>query len=224
MAENNNPVVNTLPASVICLFLVIVGVEGFFAGAEANLWSRPTVRFDALQVFAFSPDGLEWLIQNPRWQPDILWRFFTYPFVHGAFLQAMIASVFLLALGKFVGEVLGNLATLLIFFLSAIGGVIFYTLILNENFPIFGGFPPAYGLIGAYCYVRMVVALSRGESPIAAFRILIFLVLIQVGFATWNSGPATWLADLGGAITGFVAAIVLQPGGLRYLRRLLQRG
>ncbi len=52
----------------------------------------------------------------------MLRRFVTYAFVHGSFTHAIFAGVLLLALGKFVGEVLGEVAVLVVFLVATVGG------------------------------------------------------------------------------------------------------
>ena len=115
--------VNALPPVVVALALVLVvielafqaGTRGFIGGADAVGW-----RLEAVRRFAFSGPVLDWMIQTGRWPVEELRRFVTYPFIHVSFTHLLMVVVFLLALGKYVGEVFGPVAVLVIFFGSAV--------------------------------------------------------------------------------------------------------
>jgi rhomboid protease GluP len=120
MSDSPTPAVNPLPPAVIVLFLIVVLSEIYIAGAEARLWGSIDARIGLIRQFSFMPEGFERAISAGLWIPELFWRMLTYPFVHGSLMQGVFASVFVLALGKFVGEVLGNVAVVAIFFSSAI--------------------------------------------------------------------------------------------------------
>ena len=67
-------------------------------------------RVAAIQDYGFSSDVFRWMLENGRYPPEHLMRFVTYAFVHGGLTHAAFAVVILLAMGKFVGEILGDIA------------------------------------------------------------------------------------------------------------------
>ena len=123
------PVMNPLPPAVVALALAIVAVElllsagarGYIGGAEAIGW-----RLESIRAFGFFSELLELMIDRGQFPPEHLARFVTYPFIHHGFLHAAMVLVFLLALGKLVGEVFGNLAVIALFFACAIFGAFIY--------------------------------------------------------------------------------------------------
>ena len=56
-----------------------------------------------------------------------------------------------------------------------------------------------------------------------AFRLLGILMLINIGFSLLQNGPPVWVAELSGALTGFVSATIIHPGGIRFLLNKFRR-
>jgi len=227
MSSNPNPpAVNPLPPVVVALFLFIMGIEliftlgarGILGGPEAVGW-----RLNAIQTYAFSGEIFAWMIETGRWPLDQVMRFVTYPFVHGSFTQALFVCVFVLAMGKMVAEVFGSLAMIAIFVLSGIGGALVYALLLTEPYPLIGGFPPVYGLIGAFTFILWVRLSAVGENQSRAFTLIAFLMGIQLVFGLLFGGTKDWVADLGGFATGFGLSFLFVPGGWARIRRMMQR-
>ncbi len=218
---------NALPPIVVALALVIFGVELMFqAGARGFVGGPVAVgwRLDAIQSHAFSGTILDWMIETGRWPPEHLMRFVTYPFVHHSFTHMLMVIVFLLALGKMVGEIFGTIAVLLVFFLSGIVGALAYGLLLNDPQPLFGGYPAVYGLIGSYTFMLWVSLTGTGNTQYRAFTLIGFLLGIQLVFGLFFGGNKDWLADIFGFATGFAVSFGLVPGAWgRMMEKLRQR-
>ena len=153
MSDSPPPAVNPLPPAVIVLFLAVVIGEAYIAGAEAQLWGQFDARIGLIRQFAFLPEGFERAVSAGIWQAELFWRMLTYPFVHAAVMQSILASVLILALGKFVGEILGNTAVFAIFGITSVFAALGYAQFTSSTYPLFGGYPPAYGLIGGFSFV-----------------------------------------------------------------------
>lgn len=225
-SESNVPAVNPLPPVVAALFVVIMGIEvalnlgsrGIIGGPEAVGW-----RLSAMQTYAFSGDIFDWMWESGRWPPDQMIRFVSYPFVHASFTQALFVGVFLLAMGKMVAEVFGSFAMLLIFVMSGIGGALAYAVLLNDPVPLIGGFPPVYGLIGAFTFM-LWRSLSRvGANQSRAFMLISVLMGIQLLFGLVFGVNNDWVADLAGFATGFGMSFFLSPGGWARMRAAMRR-
>ena len=218
------PAVNQLPAAVIILVLIVVLGECYIAGSEANLWGGSDARVFLIRRVAFLPEVFQRSLTAGIWVPELFVRLITYPFVHGSLMQAIFASVFTLAMGKFVGEVLGNFAIILIFFNSAIFAALGYAFFTDDTFPLFGGFPAAYGLIGAFTFVLFSRTVGILSQQFLAFRLLAILMIINITFALFQNGPALWVAELSAAITGFASAAIIHPNGLRFIINKFRSG
>jgi membrane associated rhomboid family serine protease len=225
-SDPNISPVNPLPPAVVALVLVIMGIEaafslgmrGIIGGPEAIGW-----RLEAFQSYAFSSEIFWWMAETGQWPTEHLIRFLSYAFVHGAFTHALFVCVFVLAMGKMVGEVMGDLAMVIIFVLSAIGGAFGYAVLMNAPAPLIGGFPAVYGLIGAFTYILWRQLSLVGAQQSRAFSLIAFLMGIQLLFSLLFGGQKDWVADLCGFATGFGLSFFLAPGGWARIRGNIRR-
>ena len=220
------PAVNPLPPVVVALVLFIFGIELVFSLGARGLVGPPEAvgwRLAALQRYGFSGEILDWMRQTGRWPPEQLMRLVSYSFVHVSFTQALFVCVFVLAMGKMVAEMFGSLAMLAMFVLSGIGGALAYGLLLNDSYPLIGGFPAVYGLIGAFTWLLWRNLSLVGENQSRAFTLIAFLMGAQLVFGLLFGGNNDWLADLAGFATGFLLSFPLAPGGWARLRARMRR-
>ncbi len=215
MEQYESPV-NAIPPAAIAMALLIIGVEivfsaagaGFVGGAEGIGW-----RLSALQEYAYSPLVWDAIVERNEYSFDLLKRFVTYAFVNSSFLSSIFAAALTLALGKFVGEIFGNVPMLIVFFVSIIFGALVFGIVLDGLRPLYGSFVPVYGLIGAYTYVIFVRLGSLGANQLQAFRLIGILLAIQLVFGLVFGGDQIWIAELAGFIAGFFASVLAAPGG-----------
>ncbi|WP_163849055.1 rhomboid family intramembrane serine protease [Pseudooceanicola aestuarii] len=218
--------VNPLPPVVTALFLVIIGIELLFTLAGQGIVGGPGAvgwRVAAIQDYAFAVPVMDWILTNQALPPELAIRFASYVFVHGSLTQGLFAGVMVLALGKFVGEIMHPLALLTVFFVSAILGALAFGLLAADPRPLYGAFPAVYGLIGAFTYILWVNLGAVGANRVAAFRLIGMLMAIQLVFGLLFQVGQTWIADLAGFVAGFALAPVLLPGGIARLRARLRR-
>lgn len=226
MSQSHSPV-NPLPPVVWALAVPVALIElifmaaghGFIGGAEGI-----GLRTESIQRFGFSGQIFDWMISNRYFPAEHLIRFVTYPFVHANFTHAAFVFVFILALGKMVGEVFPAWAVLAVFFGSAIMGALAYGVFLNDPAWLFGGYPAVYGLIGAFTFLIWTRLHATGGNPYRAFSLIGVLLGVQLLFGLLFGGGREWVADLAGFATGFVLSAAISPGGLaRALSRIRQR-
>jgi len=224
--ENESPF-NSIPALIIVLCLIATGVELTFTAAEAGLIGGPRGigwRVAALQDYAFSPAVWDWMITRSDYNLDLLKRFVTYPFVHASFTSALFGIALLLALGKFVADIFGEVQTFALFLLTTILGALIFALIIDGQQPLYGMFPPVYGLIGAYTYVIWLRLGQTGQNQLQAFRLIGILLGIQLVFGLLFGSSPTWIAELAAFAVGFASSTLLAPGGWSAMvARLRQR-
>ena len=226
MTDLNEAPINPLPPVVWALVVPMamaelmfnMGARGLIGGAGAVGW-----RLAAIQDFAFSAEALRWMVETGRYPVELLWRFVTYPFVHAHLSQAVFAIVFILALGKMVGEIFRAWAVLAVFFGSSIFGAIMYTILVPNPIPLVGAFPGAYGLIGAYSFLLWVTLGARGLNQAGAFTLIGFLMGLQLLFGALFGGSPDWVAELFGFVSGFALSFVVSPGGWSRLMAKMRR-
>ena len=218
---------NALPAVIVVLALLIVGIEVVFQLANAGIIGGPRGvgwRIAAIEEYGFSSAVLERVLVRGEYSFDMLKRFVTYTFINGQIIQVAFCAALILALGKFTAEYYGSVKVLLIYVVTSIAGATVFGLFVENRYPLLGAFTPVYGLIGAYTYVLWLQLGSAGESQIRAFRLIGFLLMIQLIFGLIFGGNSQWISELTGFAAGFVLSVVLAPGGWNSLvRRMRER-
>ncbi|MEL7213804.1 MAG: rhomboid family intramembrane serine protease, partial [Pseudomonadota bacterium] len=227
MSEQNNiSPVNPLPPIVVALFLFIAGIELMFLLGERGILGGPEAvgwRNQAINDYSFFNQIFDRMLARGEGTPSDWIRFLSYPFVHLTFTHTLFVCVFLLALGKMVGEVFAAWAVLAVFVVSAVVGALAYGLLLDETFPLIGGYPAVYGLIGAFTFLLWVRLVNDGANQFRAFTLIGFLLFIQLIFGLLFGGGMDWVADIAGFVAGFVTSVFVCPGGWRYIRQRIRR-
>ena len=218
--------INPLPKSVVLLLLLVGGVEVALQLAERGMIGGPMGigwRLDWARAFGYFDPVFEWMRVNQDYNIKEMARFVTYPFIHIGGAHILFVLVFIAALGKFVAEVLGDLAVLVIFVASGIVGALAFGLILDDTTLLIGGYPAVYGLLGAFTWVQFLVQRMEGKSGLRAFGLIGFFMAIQLAYKLLFGGNNEWLAELFGFGAGFALAIIFGPGGVAMLRNGFKR-
>jgi membrane associated rhomboid family serine protease len=224
---------HTLPPLIIALALLILGIEvvfqlaevGMLGGAQGVGW-----RLTAIDQYGFSPNVLDRILVAGDYSFDMLIRFAAYPFINVHLTQVAFCAALTLALGKFTAEYYGSIKVAALYLLTAVVGALAYGLLYDGGYPLLGGFTPVYGLIGAYTYALWLRLGQAGENQLLAFRLIGFLLLIQLifgvmsGFLYQTPPPPTWIAELSGFFAGFGLSVLLAPGGWsKFVARMRDR-
>ncbi|QQA45028.1 rhomboid family intramembrane serine protease [Pelagovum pacificum] len=189
---------------------VVLSLSGqaLIGGREGIGW-----RIAAWEDYGFSPAFMPFLFAPGVDQFDVLKRFVTYAFIHASFTDAAFAIVITLAIGKFVGEVMRDSAMAILYIACTILPAIIFGLVAPDGAWLFSGYAPAYGLIGAYTYILWIYLRRRGERQIAAFRLIGFLLALQIVYTAIFGASSRWIAEVPGFIVGFCVTPILLPGG-----------
>ncbi|MEL6549491.1 MAG: rhomboid family intramembrane serine protease [Pseudomonadota bacterium] len=215
--------INNVPPAILALTALVIGIEilflagtrGIIGGPQAEAW-----RVLAVTDFGFAPRLWAFMGETGQWSFDGVARVVSYAFLNQSFVSAVFACVFILAFGKFVGDVIGGARALLIYLVSAAGAAVLYGTVFPDQGVLVGSFPGAYGLLGAYTFILFLSLEHANENKLQAFRLVGVLAALQLVFGVIFAGPPWWLADLGGAGIGFLTAAAMAPGGLlRWIRR-----
>lgn len=212
------PEVVMLAAALILPELVFqAGQAGFLGGAEGVAY-----RSWAMERFGFFDAVFEQWRLTGRAGPDTLWRFVTYGFVHWSLLHALVSVVLVLAMGKFASQVFRPWAIWTVFLASLAAGALVHGLTAGAGTPLLGAYPGAYGLIGLFTWMRWVVARMRGENQLAAFAVILVLVVLQSTVSLMDGNWHGFWPRLAGFATGFGLAWLVVPGGLAALHRRMR--
>jgi membrane associated rhomboid family serine protease len=227
MQDLNAPPLNPLPPIVWIVALPIIAMEIVLSAGQYGIAGGPDAigwRSLAVQELAFSPELMRYFWETGRFPLDGMHRLISYPLVHGGLMHAAMVIVIFAALGKMVGEAFRWWAVAILLVASTIMGALAYTLVPDLKAPLIGGYPPVYGLIGAFTFLMLTRARATGGNQLGAFQMIGLLLGIQLVFGAVFGGGYLWVAELAGFITGFVLSFIISPGGWGRLRdRIRQR-
>ncbi len=208
--------INPLPWAVWVLAVPMIVLELLFSAGESGLIggnSGLAWRVDAVQHYAFSPDMMRAMLEAGQYPVDGMWRLVTYPFVHIQITHTVFVVAILLALGKFVGESFRGWALLAVFAVSSVVGALALTAVSSVHQTLLGGYPPVYGLIGAFSYLLWTRLEGTGARRYRAFTMIGFLLLAQLLFGVLFGTGSEWVADMAGFAAGFLLSFFVAPGG-----------
>lgn len=209
---------NALPPVVVALAVVIAGLELMFQAATAGfLGGQGGVgwRLNAIRDYGVFDEIGRFMWVNNVWPASELLRLVTYPLIHTGFAHAAFVVVFILAIGKMVAEVFSPLAFVALFLGSAIVGALGFVGLMNSPYPLVGGYPGVYGLIGAFTFILWTREHLRGGPGYRAFALIGALLAIQLLFGVIQGEFGNVAADLSGFVAGFTMSFVVSPGGWR---------
>ncbi len=224
-SENMNASpVNPIPPVALIFPMLIFGVEIVLQAAEHGLIGGPLAigwRLGLTQNYGFYDVIFEHMRENRDYSFANLLRLVSYSAVHASLAHALIASVMILALGKKVVEDFSGAAVLIIVPLSILVSALAYGLIDNSTVPLVGAFGAVYGLLGAYTWILWLQLDGKGRARWAAFRLIGFLMALQIVFYFLAGGQRDWIANFAGFLAGFALSFVLAPDARPRLRRWL---
>lgn len=228
---------NPVPAVIWILVLPIIASEaafglaqlGFLGGGAGGQGAALAMRQIAAERTAFVPEFLIRMWHLKSFDPMLAVRILTYPFIHYTLMQAVFVVVFALALGNLIATQFRPVAVVVLFFGSAIGGALIYTLFAalfpQVRFqPLIGGYPAVYGFVGAFTFLLWTRLGQENANRLRAFSLIGILLLFQLVFGVlFQDGSLTWIAEVGGFVCGFLLSFVLIPGGLSRVREQLRQ-
>jgi membrane associated rhomboid family serine protease len=226
MNDLNEPPLNPLPPAVWLLAGPMIALEAVFnLGAARIIGGSGAIgwRNHAIESYGVWPAYWRQQADAGAFDLELIARFFTFPYLHLNASHAIFAIVILLALGKFVGDVFGNVATLAVYFVSGAIGALVYASIAAVEQPMFGAYPGDYGLIGAFTYMLWVRGAGTGVQQYRAFSMIGFLLAMQLIFGLLFGGGPDWIADLAAFVAGFILSFAVAPGGIARLRQMMRQ-
>lgn len=225
--DPNASPLNPLPPIVWLLALPLIAMElvlslaeaGLVGGAQGIGW-----RLQAVERFGLFPELLRYQWETGGYPREDLLRLISYPLVHANFTHALFAVVFVLALGKMVGEIFRWWAVVVVVLGSAIaGGIVYGFAVPGLRTQLIGAYPPVYGLIGAFTFLLWVRLAGTSTPRYRAFSLIGGLLFFQLVFGLIFGAGWDWVADITGFATGFLLSFVVSPGGWARVREMIRQ-
>jgi len=191
-----------LPAVILAVLAVIIGIEVVLQAADAGLIGTRRWRSLAYQFGAFWPGLLTTWEPNYTGQPAAM--FVTYAVLHGGLEHLLGNAVTLWSLGRVVCARTGQRGFVVVFTLTSLGGALCFAALSAGNTPMVGASGALFGLAGIWTGWQW---LDRGQDrgPGGTWRVLAIiavLIALNVVLYWWYSGGLAWQTHLGGFVVG----------------------
>jgi rhomboid protease GluP len=173
-------------------------------------WLHPArLRQLAYDYGGFWPGLLgDWIPNYPA-QPYLM--FFTYGFLHGGLAHLTVNMITLWSLGRAVLARVGAGGFALLYASSILGGAAGFAVFAPDLRPMVGASGALFGLAGgilAWAYIDRYTY-REGLWPVA--QAVLLLVALNVVLFWAMGGQLAWQTHLGGFVTGWVVALLIDP-------------
>lgn len=152
-----------------------------------------------------------------NWRPNYPFQswtmFLTYGFLHAGLMHLVLNMVTLFSLGRIVTNRIGGAKFSLLYAVSILGGGIGFALLSNTFRPMVGASGALFGLAGAILAWEYVDRFSLRKRLWPVARGVLFLILLNVALYYAMDRLLAWEAHLGGFITGWIMALLIDPRG-----------
>lgn len=194
---------------VVLIIGLCLAIESALQLADWGLIGTSRLRQTVYEYGGFWPGILgNWL---PNYDSQPYTMFFTYSFLHSGILHVSVNMLTLWSLSPLIIKRAGGRGFLLLYGASIFGGAIGYALLSSGLQPMVGASGALFGLSGgilAWSYVDRFTA-NLGLWPIAQAVALLIMLNLVLWWAM--DGQLAWETHLGGFITGWVFAVLIDP-------------
>lgn len=196
--------------AVLIGIIILCGVtEAALQLADYGIIGPVRLRALAYEYGGFWPGLLQSWTANYTSQPYLM--FLTYGFLHGGILHLLANMFTLWSLGQVVLVRVGVRGLALLYTASLLGGAAGFALLSNTLAPMVGASGALFGLAGGLLAWGYVDRFTFQEAlwPVARGAVLLLMLNVVMWWAL--DGQLAWETHLGGAITGWVAAMLIDP-------------
>ena len=137
--------------------------------------------------------------------------FATYAFLHGGMLHLAANMITLWSLGQAVIDRVGRGAFVLLYLASVLGGALGYAALWTTPQPMVGASGALFGLAGGWLAWEYVDRFSDRSGLWPVIRVALMLIALNVVLFYTMNGQLAWQTHLGGFISGWVAAMLIDP-------------
>ena len=197
------------PWVLVVLIVFCSVVEGMLQLGDRGLIDMVRLRLVAYEYGGFWAGLLRSWEPNYPSQPYLM--FITYGFLHGGFLHLAVNMITLWSLGQAVLDRVGVRGFLLLYAASLLGGAGGFALLASTLAPMVGASGALFGLAGGLLAWGYVDRFTLQEALWPVVRATGLLLTLNVVMWWALNGQLAWEAHLGGFITGWLAAMLIDP-------------
>lgn len=191
------------------LIAVCVVIELVLRLSDLGLIGSERLRALAYEYAGFWPGLLDDWRPNYSSQPYLM--FATYAFLHGGLVHLIVNMITLWSLGTLVIGRVRLRGFALLYIGALIGGAIGYSLLSTDPRPMVGASGALFGLIGGVLAWLYVDRYTYSEGLLPVLQAVVMLIILNLVLWWAMDGQLAWETHLGGFITGWIVALLIDP-------------
>ena len=153
------------------------------------------------------------LLRN--WRPNYPaqpWTMFlSYGFLHGGPAHLVVNMITLWSLGRAVLLRVGTRGFAVLYLATILGGALGFALLAPGLQPMVGASGALFGLVGGLLAWTYVDRFTHDEGLWPVLRAVLILALLNLVLWWTMDGQLAWETHLGGFVTGWVTALLIDP-------------
>lgn len=194
---------------LIGLIAVCTGIELVLILSDQGLIADGRLRQTAYDFGGFWPGLLgNW---RPNFPAQPWTMFLTYGFLHGGPAHLIVNMITLWSLGRLVLARVGPRGFTLLYAAALLGGAGGFALLAPGLRPMVGASGALFGLIGGILAWTYVDRFTFQEGLWPVLRAVLFLIALNLVLWWAMHGQLAWETHLGGFLTGWIAALLIDP-------------
>lgn len=204
---NGPPSINRAP--LVAIILACCLIEAVLQLADFGLIEPIRLRALTYEYGGFWPGLVRDWIPNYPLQPFSM--FLTYGFLHSGFLHLLVNMLTLWSLGQAVLYRVGTVGFGLVYLAAMLGGALGFAMLAPELRPMVGASGALFGLAGALLAWMYVDRYTYNQGLLPVAQTVLLLILLNLVLWWTMRGQLAWETHLGGFITGWLAATLVDP-------------
>ncbi len=194
---------------LIALIALCVGIESLLTLSDQGVIADGRLRQMAYDYGGFWPGLLGNWRPNYAVQPWVM--FLSYGFLHGGPAHLVVNMITLWSLGRPVLMRVGAGGFGLLYLAALLGGAGGFALLAPGLRPMVGASGALFGLIGGLLAWAYVDRFTFHEGLWPVLRAVLYLIALNLVLWWAMDGQLAWETHLGGFLTGWIAALLIDP-------------
>lgn len=194
---------------LIFLIGISVSIEIVLSLSDFGFLENTRLRAIVYEFGGFWPGLLNNWTHNYPYQPTLM--FFTYAFLHSGWWHLLMNMIIIWLLSLPILRRVGLSGYLVIYITTILGGAAVFGMTAPDLRPMVGASGVVFGLAGALLSWAYVDRFTFRQGVLPIVQAVMILVVLNIGSWWVMDGLLAWQTHLGGFITGWIVALLVDP-------------
>jgi len=194
---------------VLMLIVICCVLEVILQLSDLGILEPQRLRGLAYEYGGFWPGLLKDWRPNFEMQPYVM--FLSYGFLHGGMLHLAVNMITLWSLGLAVISRVEMRGFVLLYLASILGGALGYAVLADDLQPMVGASGALFGLAGGLLAWMYVDRFTFRQGLLPVLQAVALLIALNLVLWWAMGGQLAWQTHLGGFITGWITALLIDP-------------